>query len=150
MRFVAAAVATLFAMAPAGASAQSWYRVTVNAKFGSYVDLARTRSLGDKIVAVTKSIYTHTLIDGDNIYSSETRSEFDCSGHSFRTLEFTFFNLADEPIRTEASETINQRRVPAANSGDEYVFQFVCYRTGGTLVSDPYDDMRNELPKYQK
>ena len=149
MRIIAAAAAALLALAPAQASAQSWYRVGGNAKQMSYVDLASLRPLGSKIIAVTKSVYKDELNGDTGIFSTQIRSEYDCAGNYFRTLEYSYFDMAGKHMRTEPSETINDHKTPAANSINESMMEFICYRKGGTLVSDPLADAKTQIPLMQ-
>ncbi len=147
MRIFIAAAAALLALAPAQAAAQSWYRVAGNAKQISYVDFASLRPLGGKIIAVTKSVYREQLNGDTGVFSTEIRSEYDCPGNYFRTLEYSYFDAAGTRLSTEPSQTINEHKVPAKDSINESLLAFICYRKGGTLVSDPVSDARSELAR---
>ncbi len=148
MRVFMAAVAALLLLAPGHAATQgSWYRIGGNAKTQSYVDLSSERGVGGKIIVVTKSVYKEPLDGG--VYSTEIRSEYDCPGNYFRTLEYSYFDISGKNIGTEASNTINDHKVPAAGSINESMLAFICYRKGGTLVSDPYADAQAQFPLSQ-
>lgn len=149
MRIVIAAAAALLALVPAQAAAQSWYRAGGNAKQMSYVDLASLRPLGGKIIAVTKSVYKEQLNGDTGIFSTEIRSEYDCPGNYFRTLEYSYFDASGSRMSTEPSQTINEHKTPSKGSINEAMLDFICYRKGGTLVSDPYADARIEIAKQQ-
>ncbi|MBX3566162.1 MAG: hypothetical protein KF730_16505 [Sphingomonas sp.] len=147
MRLIIAAAATALLMSvPGQASAQSWYRVGGNAKQMSYVDLASVRPLGGKIIAITKSVYKEQLNGNSGVFSTEVRSEYDCPGNYFRTLEYSYFDASGKHISTEASLTINDHKVPGKDSINEAMLEFICYRKGGTQISDPYADARAQIP----
>jgi hypothetical protein len=143
MRLMLAAAAILPFISTA-AMAESWYSTGGNEKTQTYVDLDSLRPIGDKIVVVTKSVYAEPLCSDEEcvIGSGDIRSEWDCAGNSFRTLEYSYYDLNDDFILTEPSETINERKVPAAGSINEATMDFVCYRRGGEFVEDPYADAR--------
>ncbi|MES2987019.1 MAG: surface-adhesin E family protein [Pseudomonadota bacterium] len=148
MRIFITAAAAILALAPAYAAAQSssWYRVGGNAKQMSYVDLGSVRPLGGKIIAVTKSVYKDQLNGDTGIFSTEIRSEYDCPGNYFRTLEYTYFGVAGSKISTEPSQSINEHKTPAAGSINEAMLEFICYRKGGTPVTSPYSDAAQQIP----
>jgi hypothetical protein len=145
---LAAAVVLPFISAPA--MAESWYYTGGNEKTQTYVDLDSLRPIGDKIVVVTKSVYAEPLCgESDcNIGSGDIRSEWDCAGGYFRTLEYSYYDVDDNYILTEASETINEHKVPAPGSINEATRDFVCYRKGGEQVDNPYDDARWQFEGY--
>jgi hypothetical protein len=151
MRIIIAAAAALLALAPSCAAAQSsdWYRVGGNSKQMSYVDLASVRPLGGKIIAVTKSVYKEQLNGDSGVFSTEIRSEYDCSGNYFRTLEYSYYNVSGAKISTEPSQTINEHKTPAAGSINEVMLQFICYRKGGTQVANPVADAQTQIPLMQ-
>jgi len=144
MRKIALAAALLLPMMPATADATSWYRVGGNKQTVSYVDLDSLRPIGGKIIALTQSIYAAPL-DG-NIYASAIRSEYDCAGKYFRTLEYSYYGQGGKFISTEPSQTINEQKVPAKDSINEALMDFVCYRKGGTAVTDPFADALTQFP----
>jgi hypothetical protein len=135
--------AALLAFVPTQAGATSWYWVGGNEKTQSYVDLDSLRSIGSKIVVVTKSVYSAPI--NDDIYATAIRSEYDCAGGYFRTLEYSYFGYSGNLIDTEPSQTINEHKVPAKDSINESIQDFVCYRKGGTLVGDPLADARTRF-----
>ena len=130
--------AALMSFISAEASATSWYRVGGNSKTVSYVDLDSIRPLGGKIVALTQSVYAEP-ISGD-VYASAIRSEYDCAGGYFRTLEYSYYGQGGKYISTEPSQTINEHKVPAKDSINEALMDFICYRKGGTAVANPFTD----------
>lgn len=138
MRMIAALAAVLLPMLPATASAETWYRVGGNDKTMSYVDLDSLRNIGGKIIVMTRSVYAAPL-SGD-VYGAGIRSEYDCPGKYFRTLEYSYYTQSGALISTEPSQTINEHKVPAAGSINEAIMDFVCYRKGGTAVSNPTAD----------
>lgn len=146
---IIAAAAALLALAPGQASAQSWYRVGGNSKQMSYVDLASLRPLGSKIIAITKSVYKEQLNGDSGVFSTEIRSEYDCAGNYFRTLEYSYFDYSGKFMSTEPSQTINEHKTPAKDSINEVMLDFICYRKGGTSVTDPYADARAQIPLMQ-
>jgi hypothetical protein len=148
MRFIIAVAAALLAMAPATASAQNWFRVGGNAQSMAYVDLASLRPMGDKIVAITRSVYKEQLNGDTGIFASEIRSEYDCAGNYFRTLEYGYYNVIGEKLRTEPSQTINEHKVPVKDSLNAAMMEFVCYRKGGSAVVDTYSDSKAQFSKY--
>lgn len=121
------------------ASAAQWYLVGGNDQTRTYVDLSSLRSLDTKIVGDVLSIYASPVGDGD-IYGAKIREEFDCTGKSFRTLVYTYYGQDGSFIESQPSETINERKVPAANSINEAIMDFACYRNGGESVADPFSD----------
>lgn len=133
---VAAALGTA-----APAAAQTWHRVARDGDTVSYVDADSIRRSGNLVYGYYINLYS-TPING-RVYASGIRSEFACSQNYFRTLEYTFYNRSGDTLRTEPSETIDERKVPGAGSINESVFQFVCRGTGGTRVSEPFDDAPN-------
>lgn len=136
--------AALLSFVSAEASATSWYRVGGNSKTVSYVDLDSIRPLGSKIVALTQSVYSEPL-SGD-IYASAIRSEYDCAGGYFRTLEYSYYGQGGRFISTEPSQTINEHKVPAKDSINEALMEFICYRKGGTAVANPFTDAQTQFP----
>ncbi|MBO9715207.1 surface-adhesin E family protein [Sphingomonas sp.] len=132
--------AAVLGVVPAEANAESWYRVGGNEKTYSYVDLDSLRPIGGKIVVMTESVYAEPI--GGDVYASGIRSEYDCTGGYFRTLEYTYYDQGGNKMSTEASQTINEHKVPAKDSINEAIMDFVCYRKGGTAVSDPFGDAR--------
>lgn len=136
MRLLLAAALISFATP---ASAEQWYLVGGNDQTRTYVDLSSLRSLDTKIVGDILSVYATPVGDGE-IYGAKIREEFDCSGKSFRTLVYTYYRQDGSFIESQASETINERKVPAANSINEAVMDFACYRTGGDPIADPFRD----------
>jgi hypothetical protein len=130
--------AALMPFVSAQADASSWYRVGGNSKTVSYVDLDSLRPIGGKIVAMTESVYSQPL-DG-NIWGVSIRSEYDCAGGYFRTLEYSYYGSGGSFMSTEPSQTINDHKTPAKDSINEAIMDFVCYRKGGTLVADPFTD----------
>lgn len=142
----AAATVALLAIAPSTASAQSWYRVGGNAKQMSYVDLASLRPIQNKIIVTTQSIYAQPL--SENIYATAIRSEYDCAGKYFRTLEYTYYDINAKRISTEPSQTINEHKTATAGSINEVMMEFICARKGGTLVTgDLFADARDQIAK---
>jgi hypothetical protein len=137
MRTLLLAAALLPAF-PATASATSWFRVGGNSNTVSYVDLDSLRPLGGKIIAHTMSVY-RTPLEGD-IHASQIRSEYDCTGGYFRTLEYSYYDASHRMTSTEASATINDHKVPAKDSINAAMMDFICYRKGGTQVGDPFAD----------
>lgn len=147
MRMLLIAASMVLPMIPAEAAAQSWYRVGGNGKTMTYVDLTSLRPLGDKIVGVTQSVYKNPLSGG--VHATRIRSEYDCDENYFRTLEYSYYDASGGFILTEASKTINERKVPSAASLNEGVLRFVCFREGGTAVAgDLFVDARAQFPKY--
>ncbi|HWU96092.1 MAG TPA: surface-adhesin E family protein [Sphingomonas sp.] len=136
MRILLAAAALLPFATPA--AAQQWYRVGGNDNTMSYVDLASLRPLGDKIVGEVESVYAQPLDEG--IVATKIRTEFDCSGKSFRTLEYSFYLAGGRLLRTEPSETLNEKKYPKPNSINEAIMDFACLRKGGTAVGNPITD----------
>ena len=120
------------------ANATAWYRIGGNERTQSYVDLDSIRPTGNKIVVLTKSIYA-TPLDGD-VWASAIRSEYDCAGGYFRTLEYSYYGQGNRFLSTEPSNTINEHKVPAKDSINEAMMDFVCYRKGGVPVGDPFTD----------
>lgn len=120
---------------PAAANASSWYLVGGNDHTLSYVDLDSLRPIGGKIIALTESVYAEPL--NGEVRAGTIRSEYDCSGGYFRTLEYTYYADDGSLITTEASNTINEHKVPKEGSIDEAIMQFVCYRKGGEQIADP-------------
>ena len=145
MRYLMLAAA-LLPLVPAEVAAASWYRIGGNEKTQSYVDLDSLRPLGSKIIAVTKSVYREPL-DGD-VFASAIRSEYDCAGGYFRTLEYSYYGANDVFMSTEASATINEQKRPAKDSINESMMDFICYRKGGVFVGNPYTDAQAEFAKY--
>ncbi|MGV1683194.1 surface-adhesin E family protein [Sphingopyxis sp. GW247-27LB] len=137
MRLLLAAVA-LLPLVPTEAAAESWYLVGGNENTRTYVDLSSLRPLDNKMIGDIQSVYS-TPLDGD-IWGVKIRQEFDCTGNYFRTLQYSYYGARGAYIDTEASETINEQKVPAPDSINEAVMEFVCYRTGGTQVANPFDD----------
>ena len=135
--------AALLAVLPTQAGATSWYWVGGNDKTQSYVDLDRVRTIGSKIVVLTKSVYSTPI--SENIYATAIRSEYDCAGGYFRTLEYSYYGYSNNLIDTEPSQTINEHKVPAKESINESIMDFVCYRKGGTSVADPMADARTRF-----
>lgn len=144
MRRLLLAAALLAPFASAEASATSWYRVGGNAKTMSYVDLDSIRPIGNKIVVLTQSIYAEPL--DEDIYASAIRSEYDCAAGYFRTLEYSYYGQNGRFIRTEPSATINEQKVPAKESINEAIMEFVCYRKGGIAVANPFTDAQSQFP----
>lgn len=130
--------AGLAALAPTDAMANEWYRVGGNDETMSYVDLDSLRPLGSKTIAITLSVYSSPM--SDNVWGVAIRSEYDCQGNYFRTLEYTFLDIDGGYLYSEPSETINERKVPAEGSLNESMMEFICYRRGGEFVTDPFDD----------
>ena len=137
MRLILAAAA-LLPLVPAEAAAQSWYRVGGNERTVSYVDLASLRPIGDKIIGDVESVYAEP-IDGE-IWGAKIRTEFDCVGKYFRTLEYSYYGQGGKLMSTEPSETINEKKVPKPESINEAIMDFACFRKGGTQVADPFTD----------
>ncbi|RYY25665.1 MAG: hypothetical protein EOP62_12445 [Sphingomonadales bacterium] len=144
MRMIAAIAAVLLPMIPATADATSWYRVGGNSKTVSYVDLDSLRPIGGKIVALTQSVYAEPL--SGSIYGSAIRSEYDCAGRYFRTLEYSYYGKGGTFISTEPSQTINEQKVPAKDSINEAMMDFICYRKGGTAITNPFTDALSQFP----
>jgi hypothetical protein len=138
--------AALAAFVPAEAHAASWYRVGGNETTMSYVDLDSLRPLEGKIIALTQSVYAD-MLDGD-VQSSMIRSEYDCAGGYFRTLEYTYFGSDQSNLGTEPSATINEHKVPLPDSLNEAMMEFICYRKGGEYVSDIYADARGQFAAF--
>lgn len=136
-RMFAAALLSL-PLVPAEAAAQSWYRVGGNEHTQSYVDLASLRPMGGKIIGDVESVYAEPLDGG--VWAARIRTEFDCTGKYFRTLEYSYYGQAGKLLSTEPSETINDRKIPKPDSINEAIMDFVCFRKGGTLVADPFAD----------
>lgn len=130
--------AGLAALAPTQAQANEWYRVGGNDQTMSYVDLDSLRPMGGKTVVTTMSVYSSPL--SDNVWGVAIRSEYDCGGNYFRTLEYTFLDINGGYLYSEPSETINDRKVPAEGSLNESMMEFICYRRGGEFVSSPFAD----------
>ncbi|RYE01670.1 MAG: hypothetical protein EOP61_10590 [Sphingomonadales bacterium] len=147
MRFIFAAAAAVLAVLPAQAFAQDWYRAGGNANNMSYVDLASVKPIGGKILAVTKSVYREQLSGDTGIYSTQIRAEYDCAGNYFRTLEYSYFDISNKLMSTEPSQSINEHKVPAKGSINEAMMDFICYRKGGTQVTDPFTDAKIEMSK---
>lgn len=141
MRLVLAAAAILPFLSTA-AYAESWYRTGGNDSVSTYADLDSLRPVGNKIVILTKSVYAEPICDDVEctIWSGDIRSEYDCAGGYFRTLEYSYYDIEEKLIATEASETINENKVPAEGSINEATMEFVCFRRGGEYVVDPYYD----------
>jgi hypothetical protein len=137
MRLLLAAIA-LLPLVPTEAAAQSWYFVGGNESTRTYVDLSSLRPIDNKMIGDVQSVYS-TPLDG-GIWGVRIRQEFDCVGNYFRTLQYSYYGAGGTFIDTEASETINEHKVPVPNSINEGVMQFVCYRSGGTQVASPFDD----------
>ena len=136
MRLLLVAAALLPFATPA--TAQQWYRVGGNESTQSYVDLASLRPLGDKIIGDVESVYIQPI--GEGIIAARIRTEFNCTGKSFRTLEYSFFAPGGKFMRTEPSETLNDIKVPKPDSINEAIMDFACFRKGGTAVADPLKD----------
>jgi hypothetical protein len=132
------AAAALLPLVPAEAAAESWYLVGGNEATRTYVDLSSLRAIDNKMIGDIQSVYS-TPLDG-GIWGVKIRQEFDCSGNYFRTLQYSYYGAGGAFMDTEASETINENKTPAPDSINEGVMQFVCYRTGGTQVVNPFDD----------
>ncbi len=132
--FIAAAV--LGTGAPA--AAQSWHRVAGNADTVSYVDADSLRREGDMVYGYYINVYSSPI--GDWIHGSGIRSEFACDQNYFRTLEYTYYDRGGGELRTEPSETIDERKVPEPGSLNGSIFEFACEETGGTPVGDPFID----------
>ncbi|MEI9928580.1 MAG: surface-adhesin E family protein [Sphingomonas sp.] len=124
---------------PIQASAQSWYRVGGNDRTYSYLDLESLAAKDGKVRATLLSTYAHAIGDA-KVSAAQVTVEYDCAGHSFRTIEYTYFGTARDVLGTEPSETIDQWKTPVAGSIDESSFKFACTRTGGTKVADPFSD----------
>lgn len=139
-------VAAMLSAVPSAASATDWYRIGGNAKTMSYVDLDSLRPIGGKIIALTKSVYASPL-DGD-VFASMIRSEYDCAGNYFRTLEYSYYGEGDRFMSSEASQTINEHKTPKPDSINQSMLEFICYRKGGVQVSNPYADAQVEFAKY--
>jgi hypothetical protein len=138
--------AALAAFVPAEAQAASWYRVGGNEATMSYVDLDSISASGGKTTATVESVYLEP-VDGD-IYASAIRSEYDCAGGYFRTLEYSYFGAAGNLLGTEPSATIDEHKVPVPDSLNEAMMQFVCERTGGEYVGDIFADAREQFATY--
>jgi hypothetical protein len=130
---LAAAILLPFAAAPA--TAQQWYHVGGNDNTQSYVDLNSLRPLGDKIIGDVESVYLQPLEGG--IIAAKIRTEFNCSGKSFRTLEYSFYTAGGKFLRSEPSETLNEIKRPKPDSINESIMDFACLRKGGTAVANP-------------
>lgn len=130
--------AALAAFVPTEAHATSWYRIGGNDETMSYVDLDSLSVVGGKTTAVTQSVYSEP-VDGD-IYSAAIKSEYDCAGGYFRTLEYTYYGQDGAFIATEPSATPDEHKVPVTESLNESMMQFVCQRTGGEAVGNIYTD----------
>ena len=136
--------ALVLALAPSTAHAAKWQRVAGNESTQSYVDSDSIRQNGGKTEVWTWSIYASPIGDGD-IYSTRIRSEYDCAGSYFRTLEYSYFDKTGKFLSTEPSETINERKYSAPNSINEAIMEFVCYKRGGTLVQNPLTDAPSQF-----
>ena len=149
MRLMLAAAAILPFISTA-AVAESWYNVGGNEQTQTYVDLDSLRPIGNKTIVVTKSVYSEPLCGETEctIGSGDIRAEWDCAGGYFRTLEYSYYDTNDNYMLTEASETINEHKVPAVDSINEATMDFVCYRKGGEYVTDPYSDARWQFDGY--
>ncbi|WP_066799156.1 surface-adhesin E family protein [Sphingomonas soli] len=147
MRFVYGAAAVMLAVLPAQAFAQDWYRAGGNANNMSYVDLASIQPAGGKILATTKSVYREQLSGDTGIYATQIRAEYDCAGNYFRTLEYTYFDASNKLMRTEKSLSIDEHKVPAKGSINEAMMNFICYRKGGTQVTDHFTDAKIQMSK---
>ncbi|WP_428681821.1 surface-adhesin E family protein [Sphingopyxis sp.] len=135
--------AALLALATPAAAAQ-WYMVGGNDGMRTYVDLSSLRTLDNKIIGEVLSIYAEPMDDSD-IYGAKIREEFDCSGKSFRTLEYSYYRADGGFIETQPSETINQRKTSAPGSINEAIMDFACYRKGGNLIGEPFQHAASEL-----
>ncbi|WP_157073765.1 surface-adhesin E family protein [Sphingomonas soli] len=144
MRKLAIAAALALVVFPATASAEAWYRVGGNKKTISYVDLDSLRNIAGKIIVVTRSIYAEPL--SGEIYGAAIRSEYDCANKNFRTLEYSYYTKTGALISTEPSQTINELKVPAPGSINEAMMDFICFRKGGTLVTNPVTDAEAKFP----
>lgn len=136
MKKAAAIAALLFASSAAHAT--DWYNVGGNQRTQTYVDADSIRQIGDKTQVWSWSVYAQPLHDGQT-YSARIKSEYDCAASYFRTLEYVYFGPNAKYLKTEASETINERKYPAPDSINESLMAFVCKRVGGTKAPNPLD-----------
>jgi len=142
MRLILACVAA-WTLLSSPAAAETWYWTGGNEKTQNYVDVDNLRAIGNKIVALTRNIYSEPLCDDSgacDVWAVDIRSEYDCSGGYFRTLEYSYFDIEGSLMSTEASETINEQKVPAKDSLNEAIMEFVCFRRGGEYVANPFED----------
>lgn len=133
---------------PGRAPSPSWYRVGGNENASSYVDLNSLRQTGGKTMADVQTVFKTPLDGGEGIYASEIQTEYNCTGGSFRTIEYTYHAYDGRVIRSEPSETIDQSKTPTKDSINEAIMAFVCTREGGELVSDIYSDARAQFALY--
>ncbi len=145
MRMIFVAAALLPLATPAAAA--EWYLVGGNDSTRTYVDLASLRALSGKIVGDVLSVYAKPL-NGGPIVGAKIREELDCGGNYFRTLEYSYYRADGSFIESEPSETITEHKTPAANSINEAIMDFACYRKGGTAVSDPFSDAADNFDEY--
>ncbi len=146
VRFALAAVIFSAAVSTA-AQAQSWQRAGGNESTFSYVDVASRAVIRNRVTVLTQSVYAEPLDGG--IYAVVIKSEFDCSANDFRTLEYSYYDINNNYMSTEVSETINEHKIPSPGSINEALLSIACTGSGGIAVSDPFTDAKSQFPQYR-
>jgi hypothetical protein len=144
MRIIDCLAASALLIAAAPAAAQSWYRVGGDPEHVGYVD---ADSLSGDTSLRLGNIYTvyGRPLQG-LVFASMVHVEFDCAGHYFRTLEYSYYGAGNALLDTQASTHPDDRQTAEPESLNAYFLRFACEGTGGTAVGgDAWTDAQTFL-----